>query len=255
VAAFSGLLALDFKGKNNGGARARLEKRLSEDPNNPAVLMVAARTYMALGDGPGVERSLRHLIEVNPDQMDAYFMLGQVYTSQQRLDEARAEFEKLAEKRPKSAIAANTLIGIILQVQNKPKEAQARYEKVLAQDPRAPVAANNLAWMYAENGGNLDVALQLAQTAKAQLPDRHEVDDTLGWVYYKKGLGALAVQAFQDSVTKAPENAVYHYHLGLAYAQAGNKEEARKAIEQSLAIDPKFNGAQDAQRVLKGMKG
>ncbi len=77
---------------------------------------------------------------------------------------------------------------MILQMEGKNAEAQKQYEKVMTLDPRAPVAANNLAWIYAESGANLDVALQLAQTAKAGLPDSPEVDDTLGWVYYKKDL-------------------------------------------------------------------
>jgi tetratricopeptide (TPR) repeat protein len=144
---------------------------------------------------------------------------------------------------------------MILQLQNKPAEAQARYEKVMAMDPKAAIAANNLAWMYAERGGNLDVALQLAQTAKGQLADRPEVNDTLGWVYYKKGLAELAIAPLRESVDKAPKVAAYQYHLGLAYAKNGNKADARKALELALSLDPKFDGAADAQRVLAGLKG
>jgi hypothetical protein len=36
--------------------------------------------------------------------------------------------------------------------------------------------------MYAEESTKLDQALQLAQAAKADLPDMLEIDDTLGWV-------------------------------------------------------------------------
>lgn len=52
-----------------------------------------------------------------------------------------------------------------------------------------PVQANRLApatplmvieaRIYTEHGGNLDVALQLARTAKQILPDQPEVNDTL----------------------------------------------------------------------------
>jgi Flp pilus assembly protein TadD len=63
------------------------------------------------------------------------------------------------------------------------------------------------------------------------------------------------VQVFRESVDRAPKNAVYRYHLGLAYAKSGNDEQARKALEQALVLDPKFDGSADAQRVLAGLKG
>ena len=94
------------------------------------------------------------------------------------------------------------MIGILLEAQNKRDEARKRYEQVMAIDPHAPVAANNLAWIYAETGGNLDLALQLAQIAKTELPETPEVDDTLGWVYYKKGLPTQAVASFRASAEK-----------------------------------------------------
>ena len=95
------------------------------------------------------------------------------------------------------------MLGTILELQGSKDEAKARYNKALQIDPRAAVAANNLAWIDANTNGNLDVALQLAQTAKAQLPNRHEVDDTLGWIYYKKGLSSLADRIAEPSAHAA----------------------------------------------------
>jgi Flp pilus assembly protein TadD len=117
------------------------------------------------------------------------------------------------------------------------------------------VAANNLAWMLAETGGNLDVALQLAQTATRGLPEHPAVQDTLGWIYYKKGLAALAVSPFQKSVEKDPKNPVYHFHLGLALAGTGDSPNARLALRQALALAPNFDGAAEARQVLASLKG
>ena len=239
VEALAGLAALDLRAKNPSAARARVDARVAASPNNPALLLLAARIHGATGDMPAAERALHKVIELDPNQLDAYSMLGQLYASQKRLVEARAEFERLAQLRPTTAVGAYTVVGMLLQMENKTAEAKAKYEKVMQLSPKAAVAANNLAWIYAEEGQNLDVALQLAQTAKAQLPDRPEVNDTLGWVYYKKGLATLAIPPFRDSVEKAPKSAVYQYHLGLAYAKAGDKDGARKALEAALQLDPK----------------
>jgi len=139
---------------------------------------------------------------------------------------------------------------MILQGQGSLPEARRRYEEIMKIDPRAAVAANNLAYIYAEGGGNLDVALQLAQTAKERLPDVPEVNDTLGFVYLKKELPSLALPPFQLSAEKDPANPVYHYHLGLAFAQNGETAKAKASLTRALALSDNFPGANDARQLL-----
>jgi Flp pilus assembly protein TadD len=194
-------------------------------------------------------------MELDPSRFDVYGALGSLYASQKRLEEARAELEKLAKAQPRSAEASYTMVAMLYQLQNKTAEARTTYEKVLALNPRAGVAANNLAWIYSESGENMDMALQLAQTAKAQLPDRPEVNDTLGWIYYKKGLGSLAVSPLSESVQRDPKNPVYHYHLGLVYAKNGDNVHARQSLQHALELKADFDGAQDAKRVLASLPG
>jgi tetratricopeptide (TPR) repeat protein len=117
-------------------------------------------------------------------------------------------------------------------------------------DPNAAVAANNLAWIYAEHGGSLDLALGFARTARAQMPDRHEVADTLGWIYYKRGLLPQAVEALAESVRQAPNQPVYSYHLGLAYAARGDKEKARQSLERAVSLNPSYADARNALTTL-----
>ena len=139
-------------------------------------------------------------------------------------------------------------------VQHEEREAKPRYEKALELDSHAAVAANNLAQMYADGNENLDVALQLAQTAKAGLPKAPEVDDTLGWVYYKKGLSALAIASLKQCAAADPQNPSYLYHLGLAYSQNGDKVLARQTLERALKIQPDFAGADEARKVIGSTK-
>src|SRR5262245_58627756 len=107
---------------------------------------------------------------------------------------------------------------------------------------------------YAEYGGNIDVALALAQTAKEQLPDHLSVSDTLGWIYYKKSVYLKAVDQLKDSVKKQPENPVYQYQLGIAYVKNGDTTLARQALTQALQAGQDFPGKQEAQEVLTTLK-
>jgi tetratricopeptide (TPR) repeat protein len=137
------------------------------------------------------------------------------------------------------------MAALIVEAQGHRDDAVKRYESVLQIDEHAAVAANNLAWHYADTGTKLDAALQLAQIATGAMPDAAAVNDTLGWVYYKKNLPALAVPEFQKALKAEPNNGVFHYHLGAAYAAAGDKLKARQSL--SRAIDLKL-GAEDAAR-------
>jgi len=167
----------------------------------------------------------------------------------QRLDAARAEFEGMVKRDPR-AVGPRTMVGLILETQGKRDEARRWYEATVAEISNAPLAANNLAFIYAEEGTNLDVALQLASTAKQQLPDSAVVDDTLGWVYYKKNLAAMAVGPLQESLKKMPDNADILYHLGLTYAKIGNKAKARESLERALKLNPRLAGAASARQTL-----
>ena len=252
--ALSFLVSLDLSNKNRASAISRVEKRLARTPDEPAALLLAARTYARAGDMAKSEQMLRKTVEVDAANFDAYSMLGRLYLSQQRLDDARAEFETLSKRQPRP-VQAHTVVGVILEAQNKPQEARKHYEQALALDPDMPVAANNLAWMYAETGENLDMALQLAQTATRRLPNNPAIQDTLGWIYYKKGLATLAIAPFQKSIELDPKNPVFHFHLGLAHLKNGDSPKARIALRDALALAPNFAGANEAKQALASIKG
>ena len=253
VEALGGLVALDLAAKQPTAALARVKDRSAAPDASSALLMLAARTNAAAGDSQSAEQLLRRVLEKDASYMPAYSALGQLYLQQRRLDAALKEFEALAARDPKP-VAPLTLIGMILQAQGKTAEARAKYESVMAIDSSAPVAANNLAWMLAESGGNLDLALQFAQTAQRKLPESPEVNDTLGFVYYKKDLAALAVPLFSSSIAEAPLNPTYHLHLGLAYAKQGHAANARQSLERALELKPDFDGAQEARSTLQSLK-
>jgi Flp pilus assembly protein TadD len=147
------------------------------------------------------------------------------------------------------------MIGLILLRQNRGDEARQRFERALQLNPRAAVAANNLAYHYANTGGNLDTALQLAQIAKAEIPESASVTDTLGWIYYQKGLASLAVTTLREAVQQSPSDPDLHYHLGLAYLKNGNKLEARLTLQHVLKLSPQFRDADEIRRVLASLPG
>jgi tetratricopeptide (TPR) repeat protein len=248
--AVAGLVQIDLSARRFDQVRRRLDARVASSPDDAEGLVFAASGYIQIGDAAKGEGLLRHVIEGNPSMFSPYMMLGRLYYSQNRLEEARKEFDVVASRKP-DAVGAHTLLGMILQTQGKTDEAEQAYQKAINNNQYAAVAANNLAWLYATEGKNLDVALQLAQTAKSRLVDEPSVNDTLGWVYYKKGLFRQAVSAFEQSISKSPANAEFQFHLGLALLKAGDTDAAKGALNEALKLDPKFAGAEEARKALE----
>jgi tetratricopeptide (TPR) repeat protein len=248
IEALGGLAALDIAERNFAAARVRVDARIATSPS-PALFTLAARVYAASNDLASAERFLRQAISLDSGYVAAYGALAQLYVFQHRLDEARAEFDALAKRSPKS-VAAHTMVGVLLESKGDIDGARERFERVLQIDPEAAVAANNLAWIYTQRGGNLDVAMHLAQTAQKRMPEVPEVGDTLGFIYYKKNLVSLAISTLKVSAAKDPTNALYQYHLGLAYASSGDAVQARGSLTRALALKSDFDGADQARSLL-----
>ena len=115
-------------------------------------------------------------------------------------------------------------------------------------------AKNNLAYLYADSGENLDRALDLAQEAKALLPNNPSVADTLGWVLFKRGVHSAAISYLKEAeAATRPSDAslgVVRHHLAQAYEANGDTDDALAALARSLrALE-----AQTAARKERGGK-
>ncbi len=163
-----------------------------------------------------------------------------------------SQLSKLARSQPQS-VEAQVRMGQIAELQGDWNAAENYYSKALQLAPTNVIAKNNLAWVYAEHGGNLDMALKLAQEAKAADPNDPNISDTLAWILVKKQIYGTAIQLLRDSVQEDPKNASYSYHLGVAYYGAGQKADAERSLESALKLQPDFANAADARHILEAI--
>lgn len=245
----AGLVSIDAGSGHAKDAVARIETARKTIEPTAAFFILAGQIYDLAGDATQAEASLKKAITVEPARLRAYNELGGFYIRHHRLEDAQAEFTEVVKRDPKST-SANTFLGMLLEAQHRLPEAEKQYKATLAVDPRAAIAANNLAWIYAAGSRNLDEAVQLAKTALQQLPDDPHVTDTLGWAFYRKNMASIAIPYLESSIQKDPSDPSVHYHLGMAYAQAGEFDKARKSLQRSLGFKADFDGAVEARKTL-----
>jgi tetratricopeptide (TPR) repeat protein len=180
---------------------------------------------------------------------EVYFRLGVVLRRKGDLNSATQFLYKAKEALPANTMVASEL-ALTLQTANRKPEARDAYQQVIKLDPQNGMALNNLAFLIAEGGsGDLDEALTYAQRAKQALPNLSEVSDTLGWIYLKKNMSDNAMDVFQGLVDKMPGNSTYRFHLGMAYAQKGDKPKALRELQQALRSSP----AKDEENKIKDL--
>lgn len=244
-----GLVQIDLAAGRVKDAVSRIEAGLKAPKPSPNFLMLAGQTYAAAGDFAKAEEQLKRAIEADPARLAAYGFLGGLYVRQKRLDDAIAQYRAVTERNPKS-VPGQTMLAMLFEAQQRIPDAEKQYQKVLAIDANAAVAANNLAWIYVASDRNLPEALQLAQTAQQKLPDQPQINDTLGWIYYKQKQATRAIRHLEMSIEKDATDPSVHYHLGMAYALAGETGKARTSLQRALSMKPDFDGAAEARKTL-----
>ena len=210
---------------------------------------IAARTMIMDRRYDDARKFFEQALGSDPGDLVAEVGLADIAILQAKFDEALQRFTRLADNHPKDAVYQIRLGQICEHLANY-EGAKQHYESALHLSPNDALAKNNLAWLYSEQGGNLDVALRLAQEAKNAQPEDPAVSDTLGWIYLKKDSVGNAIELLRKSVEQQPQSALYQYHLGAAYLRAGKSAEARHSLQAALRLQKEFSGEEDAKRLL-----
>jgi predicted CXXCH cytochrome family protein len=88
------------------------------------------------------------------------------------------------------------------------------------------------------NRGRFDEALTKFERAREWDSAQSEINSIIAQLLYAQGKPAAAGAAYLRAATANPDDAESPYRAGLAYAEAGLKADAEKALRLSLARDP-----------------
>lgn len=204
------------------------------------------------------EAAFTKAVELDRNNTDALIKLGEVQSADGRSEEAIATYQRALHDNPREA-NFYVLLGELFQAKHDWSKAQEWYQKALEFRQNDPIVSGNLAAIMVEDGGNLDVALSLAETARRELPDSPSAADTLGWVYYQKGAYLPAIESLRAAVKLAQTNdsatkARFHYHLGMAYAKNGQSALAKRELEKVLRMNPSESEVRDTRKQLAQMQ-
>jgi tetratricopeptide (TPR) repeat protein len=255
----SGLMNSYIAEKQPDKAVAAANAQIAKVPNNSGFYdLLGTALFQSKKDNVGAEAAFRKAADLDKSNSDALLKLGQVQVANGSADQAIATYQQSIKDNPRE-ISFYILMGELYESKQDWANARASYQKALDLKPDNPLASNNLAYVLLQSGGNVDVALSLAQTGRRGMPDSPNAADTLGWVYYQKGAYKSAIDLFQESLklaekTKSPDDPTVHYHLGLAYEKDDQPTLARQHLERVLKINPNYSAAPDVKKALSQLK-
>lgn len=220
-----------------------------KNPDQPGLKLALANTALRVDQLDIAEQQFRDLVEKSQGDIDITMRLAETLRRKRQIP-AALELLKQAYGRNPAYPGLGLQLALTHEALGDWRSAVPIYEAILKQDPNHLIALNNLAYRYADMGKDLDTALTYAQRAQQRAPTSDDVADTLAWVYIRKNLNDTAISVLKPLIARQPRNPLFHYHLGLALLQKGDRTAARQSLQTALSLNP---SREDEQRIREAL--
>jgi cellulose synthase operon protein C len=196
-------------------AEQQFKHAIDVDPHDPAPRAAFVRLLMAEGKR---DQSEAFLIQTKHDlagDSEGYRMLGDFYFADGQLDKATAEYDSLFAEHPNDLQVKKNYIQLLI-LKNRLDEANKLDNEILK-----------------SNSHDTDALVYEGQIRLRQ-------NDFPG-----------AVDSLQTALKTDPNNAVAHYHLGLAFGRENNEGQSESELRTAVGLRPDLT---DAQRALAAIE-
>jgi serine/threonine protein kinase/tetratricopeptide (TPR) repeat protein len=181
-------------------------------------------------DWAGGEKEFKRAIELNPNYAHAHHQYAWLLAYIEREDEAEAEFRRAIQLDPLSPLI-NTDLNVVFYFRKQYGLCIEQARKSIEMDPNF-FLAHYVIGMPASLKG--DSALAIAELRKAMaLTDDPWIAGTLGLAYAQSGDKAQARKMLEDLQQRAKKRHVTPYWISLGYMGLGEKEEALRWMEKA----------------------
>jgi tetratricopeptide (TPR) repeat protein len=151
------------------------------------------------GDLDGAIAQLKGILDKNPKDVNALYLIGMAYSKKQMFPEATGAFLQVAEMAPKFAAAFHQL-GVCYQQQDQPDMALEAYKKALELDPSNTDAFYNSGLILFKQS-RIDEAMVQFEKAVVLKPDDPAFLEMAGRCYINKADYPKAIEYLEKAKT------------------------------------------------------
>jgi tetratricopeptide (TPR) repeat protein len=219
------LARLYDEAKKRDVAKRLIEQAIKAAPNDPGVLLASAQWYLGQNDLDTAKTTAENALKIDPKSLEGKIVRGAIARVARDYKTAERFFNEAHVQSPGNFPASNSLALVLIESD----EETARQ--------RATEMAEANVRMYRENS-----------------PQQVNALTTLAWVYYKRGLREEAEKILAQITQNNALTTDGAYYVAKLLADRGEKDRARKILEEVLANEPMFATRPDALDLLAKLK-
>lgn len=209
-----------------------------------------AEIYLILKEHRSSVLMLNEVIELDPDNLTAFFMRGMNYKEAGDTLNAVADFQKVVEL-DQEYYDAHMQLGVIMQSGNDPS-ALAYFNNCLILRPAAEEALYGRALWYQEHD-ELNKAIQDYTSIITINPANKNAHFNLGYIHHVLlQVYDSAIEHYSNALQADPQYLEAYYNRGLCYESLGNVDAAFADYQAAAALRPGYLPAEEGMKRVGG---
>jgi tetratricopeptide (TPR) repeat protein len=206
------------------------------DPDLPEVHMISGWLKKNSGNYEIAEADFQRVIELQPNNGDAYRRLGLTYQSGGLLSDALTAFQKAIQVRPDNFNNHWALGAFYLEI-SKYQEAVTEFQKMVSLKPNLEDSHRLLGEAFVELRRFPDAEKEIRKAISIR--DSSQSEQSMAIVLWDTQRYQEAETHYLRAIAIGPQTALLWLDLGSCYGQEGRKREAIEAFRRGLPLAKK----------------
>lgn len=242
------LIARLFRHNDNAVAKAPVPEKKADSSVATAIEREAATVFdqaVELHEKKQLDAAIAKLTAVvgmQPNNSEAYNLLGVCYDEKGQFREAQDEYKKAIQLEPINARFLNNL-GYSYYLASNDKQAIKAYQKALKFTPDDRRIMNNLGLAYGRKGEYPKAKEQFVKAV-----GEHGAYLNLGYIYSQQGRYQQAIDQFEAALKLDPTSVVTMTSLSQVYDRVGRVRESAMLQEQYKKLTSAAQRVQTAEK-------
>ncbi len=218
-------------------AQKELEKAVDLDPENHVAAYHLGEAFMGEKKYDKAAGAYLKAIKYNDKDPMYHYKLAKAYYEAQQWDQARQEFEKALSINNR-LYKAHWHLGRIHKMQDRPKEAAQAWTEACRLDPGFGKPFYDLGLLYFQ-WDHIDQSISVLEQGAQYARDPEDKTN----IYYQLGMGYAvkkewdkAIGAYDAAIKAKSDNLEARLMLGMAYADKGDKANAKKWLDDFIKL-------------------